>query len=106
MVEEPFHPIPCRVVSLASTCEHVPPKIGDVKSKSGRRPPIARYGVIGVEALNDLLQPFALLRRCLVSSLPQLVLHSLKRCLHAVTSGASLNKEASISRLTADKCKA
>ena len=62
-VEEPLHPSPRRVVSLAATCKHVPPKIGDVKSKSGRRPPITGYGMVGVEALNDLLQPVTLLRR-------------------------------------------
>jgi len=74
--------------------------------KSSCGPSISRYGVVGVEALNHLLQPSALLRCRLVSSPPQLLLHPLKRCLHAVTSSASLNKEAPVSRLTTDKCKA
>src|SRR5947207_7416780 len=77
-----------------------------MKSKGRRRPPIARYGMVGVEALNDLLQPSALLRRCVVLSLPQLFLHPPKRCLHSVATGAPLNKEVPCSRLTADKCKA
>lgn len=105
LVEEPFHPMPCRVVSLAATCEHVPPKIGDVKSESGHCPPIARYGVVGVEALNDLLQPSALLRRCVVSSLPQLFLHSPERRLHAIATSAPLDKEVPCPRLTADERK-
>jgi hypothetical protein len=70
--------------------------VSEPKSSCG--PSISRYGVVGVEALNHLLQPSALLRCRLVSSPPQLLLHPLKRCLHVVTSSASLNKEAPFRR--------
>jgi hypothetical protein len=34
-----------------------------MEAKRGRRSPIAGDGMVGIEALNDLLQPVTLLRR-------------------------------------------
>src|SRR5713226_2443260 len=82
-VDEPFHPLPRDTSSLASTCEHVMPKLAHGKAKVSESIPIAWYSVVSDVPAHNSLQPLAHVRNRFMHASPQFGLHRLQLGLHA-----------------------
>ena len=92
---QPFDPIPRHPSLLAASLERTPPKVGDMVPEPDECSTVCRHCVIFKEAGYDLSQPFPLFGDRLVPTSSHFLLDFLELRPHAVTTGFSLQREAS-----------
>src|SRR5258707_10891432 len=101
VVSQLFDPAPGHPILLAPTSEPAAPKIADAMPECVQCTTVGRHRVVCKEAGYDFPQPFPLLGDWLMHSLMHSPLHLLldflERRPHSITSGFSLQGEASAS---------
>src|ERR1044072_5739711 len=99
------YPLPCGLVSLATSFERAPPDFDHTASERHERREVCRHGVVGEETPDDLLKPLPLLGDGIVSSPAQLLLDLSEFCLAAVAPGLPFELESPLAGSAADQRK-
>src|SRR4051794_35351331 len=98
-------PLPCGLVSLATSFERAPPDFNHTASECYQRRQVCRHGVIGEETSDHLLKPLPLLGYGIVSSPAQLLLDFLELRTAAVAPGLPFELESPLAGSAADQRK-
>jgi len=97
------YPLPCGLVSLATSFKRAPPDFRHTASECHERRQVCRHGVIGEETPDHLLKPLSLLRYGTVPSPVQLLPDFLELCTAAVAPGLPFELENPLAGSAADQ---